>query len=111
MPRTRVYWKWGIPKTVVVVVIAICADYDRRTKAMQLNTVPYEVARHYADLNEVIDNALADVEPGMRSLLLADLQQGKGYDKSMASPIIGKNGYYNRKRKVIHDIAVGLRLI
>jgi hypothetical protein len=111
MPRPRVYFKWGIPKTVVVVVIAICADYDRRTKAMQFKTVPSEVAVRYAELNGAIDHALAEVEPGMRSLLLADLQQGKGYDKSMASPIVGKNGYYNRKRKVIHDIAVGLNLI
>lgn len=111
MPRPRVYLKWGIPKTVVVVVIAICADYDRRTKAMQLHTVTDAVADHYSELNNVIDRALAEVEPGMRPMLLADLQQGKGYDKSMASPIIGKNGYYNRKRKVIHDIAVGLNLI
>ena len=111
MPRQRIYFKWGIPKTVVTVVVALCADYDRRKKAIELESLSAPVAERYAELNGIIDAALADVEQGIRALILKDLQQGKGYDASMASPFIGKNGYYNRKRKVIHDIAVGLHFI
>ena len=111
MPRPRVYFKWGIPKTVVTIVVALCADYDRRKKAIATEGTPQFVRERFCELNGAIDSALSEVEQGIRPLILSDLQQGKGYDASMASPFIGKNGYYNRKRKVIHDIAVGLNLI
>lgn len=111
MARRRIYYKWGIPKSVVVVVVALCADYDRRAKAISIEQSGDPVVKRFMEINQVIDNAFADVEQGIRAQLLADLQQGRGYDSSMAAPFIGKNGYYNRKRKVIHDIAVGLRLI
>ena len=111
MSRQKMYFKWEIPKTVVDVVKSHCADYKRRERMIKFSTITGAVLDEYVRLNSIIDNALEDVEVGIRQELLEDVAKGRGYDYSAASPFLAKNTYYPRKRKLIHDIAEGLSLI
>ena len=111
MPKQRTYFKWEIPTSVVEIVKTICADYDRRERMIKHSSITGAVLDRYIELNAIIDKALESVETGIRRNLLEDVQRGRGYDFSAASPFIAKNTYYQRKRKLIHDIALGLSLI
>ena len=111
MARYRTYFKWEIPSGVVAIVKAVCADYERRERAIRYSNITGEVLSRYVELNAVIDNALEEVEIGIRRDLLEDIREGRGYDFSATSPFLAKNTYYQRKRKLIHDIAEGLFLI
>ena len=111
MARQRMYFKWEIPSSVVDIVKTVCADYDRRERAIKYSAITGAVLARYVELNAIIDKALDDVEIGIRRYLLDDIQLGRGYDSSQASPFLAKNTYYQRKRKLIHDIARGLSLI
>ena len=111
MPKQRTYFKWEIPTSVVEIVKTVCADYDRRERMIKHSSITGVVLDRYIELNAVIDKALESVEVGIRRNLLEDIQRGRGYDFSQASPFVAKNTYYQRKRKLIHDIALGLALI
>lgn len=109
--RPRLYYMWNIPRSVVLIVIAICADYDRRKNAIENEDVSGRVLSEFERFNNVIDRALEDVEPGLRRIMLNDVANRKGYGNTLSSPFLAKNTYYNRKRKLVHDIAAGLGLI
>ena len=111
MARTKMYYRWEIPTGVVAIVKSVCADYERRERAIKYAAITGTVIERYVELNAVIDTALESVELGIRRELLRDIQLGRGYDFSGASPFLAKNTYYQRKRKLIHDIAQGLSLI
>ena len=111
MARHKQYFKWEVPATVVTLVKAHCNDYDRRAKIINNPNTSPTLAQNFREFNLVIDNALMDIEPGLRSALLTDIQIGRGFDASPIAPFLAKNTYYARKRKLIHDIAVGLHLI
>ena len=111
MSRQKMYFKWEIPTSVVDIVKTICADYGRRERMIKHSAITGAVLDRYVELNSIIDKALEDVEVGIRRDLLEDIQKGRGYDFSAASPFLAKNTYYQRKRKLIHDIAEGLSLI
>lgn len=109
MGRKRVFFDYAIPSTVVNIVQSICADYDRRIRC--IGNKRDDVAERYRMLNDAIDNALADIEIGVRDVLLSDICLGRGYNHSPASAILTKSSYYSRKRKIIHDIAEELLLL
>ena len=112
MPRPKLYRKWVIPDNVVDIVKSVCADYDRRKRAIQASLLTAEVMREYIRLNDAVDKALTDnVEEALREYMLTDIQLNRGYDLSPTSPYLAKNTYYQRKRKVVHDIALELHLI
>lgn len=111
MPKQKTYFKWEIPTSVVDIVKTVCADYDRRERAIKHSNITGPVLAKYIELNSVVDRALNDVEAGIRRSLLEDITEGRGYDFSEASSYLAKNTYYMRKRKLIHDIAEGLELI
>lgn len=111
MSRQKMYFKWDIPTSVVDIVKTVCADYDRRERMIKHSAITGAVLERYVELNSVIDRALEDVEVGIRRSMLGDIQKGRGYDFSAASPFLAKNTYYQRKRKLIHDIAQGLSLV
>lgn len=111
MPRTKKYFKWELPASVVDIVKAVVSDYDRRERAIKHSAITGEVLIRYVELNGVIDIALQDVEIGIRRDLLDDIRTGRGYDFSRASPFLAKNTYYQRKRKLIYDVAKGLALL
>lgn len=111
MAKTKIYYRWEIPSSVVRLVEAICADYDRREQAIKHSSLTGETLETYARLNAAIDAGLESVEPGIRRFMLDDIWLGRGYDFSPCSPFLAKNSYYKRKKKVIHDIAKELKLI
>lgn len=110
MARRKAVDKWEVPETVVQIVKAFCADYSRRAKALSRHNVSDDTVALYVKLNSVIDAALEEVEEGIRQIMLTDIQLGRGYDFSPASPFLAKNTYYQRKRKIVHKIAKSLLL-
>lgn len=112
MARPRLYRKWNVPENVVDIVKAVCADYDRRKRAIRASLLTAEVSEEYIRLNNAIDSSLDEnIEEALREYILTDIQLNRGYESSPASPYYAKNTYYQRKRKVIHDIAKSLYLI
>lgn len=111
MPRKKIYDRWEIPYGVVQIVCAVCCDYARRDKAICNLTEEHKVLDEYKRLNGIIDDALGEIEVGVRSVMFDDIRLSRGYMCSPCSYLLAKNTYYNRKRKLIHDIAVGLNLI
>ncbi len=111
MGRHRENFEWEVPAGVVEIVRAICADYRRREHMIKFSSISGDTLAEYIRLNEIVDSAIGNAEKGIRGSLLADIVRGKGYDSSMASPYLAKNTYYARKRKIVYDIAVQLRLV
>lgn len=111
MAKPKKYLKWEIPTSVVEIVKAICADYDRRERVIKFGSVTGATLERYVELNGAVNDALQDIEVGLRSTILKDIQQGRGYYFSAAQDLICKSGYYNRKRKLIYDIAISLSLL
>ncbi len=111
MGRKREYYKWQIPGSVVAIVESLCADYERRKAVISMGGAEETVLAEYRRLNDIIDAALEDVEQGVRKYMLCDVANHSGYVLSQASLFFAKNTYYARKRKLVHDIAAGLKLI
>lgn len=104
--------RWRIPSSVVDIVKAVCQDYDRRDRAIKRpSEIDVSVLEEYKALNDIINHALECVECGMRATLLYDVCHNVGYDYTQISPFIAKNTYYDRKRRLIHDIAKGMHLV
>ena len=103
--------RWGVPRGIADIVISLCADYDRRKTCVTRSIVPPSVQKAYEGINSIIDQALENVEPGMRQDLLTDIQMHRGYMYSPASVYISKNAYYSRKRMVIYTIAKFFNLV
>ena len=111
MARQRIYYKWALPSTVVGLVNSICADYERREKAIRCESVSERVLEYFIYLNAIVDKALEEIEPGIRREILRDISEHKGYYRSGCSVIMEKNSYYRRRRKLVHDIASMMNLI
>ncbi len=117
MARNRLYFEYEIPSSVVAVVRAVCADYVRRDRALKWDMLPVGVRLEYERLNGAINSSLEGIEftkeeaEELRRELIKDIGIGRGYHFSPLSPYFAKNTYYRRKRKVIHDVAVSLRLL
>lgn len=108
MSRHRRFERWEIPGTVVAIVKTMCADYDRRAIVIQS---AQEANADYVRINGAIDRGLSCSEEPVRRFLLEDIGSGRGYWYSPASALLSKNAYYARKKQIIHDIAVELRLL
>lgn len=111
MARKKTYFDWEIPSGVVSVVNALLADYERRERAIKYSNITGATLARYVELNSVIDRALDDIEAGLRSDILRDIADGRGYTRSPAQCVVSKNAYYRRRRKLIHDVAKGLSLL
>ena len=109
MSRSKIYYSYEIPRTVVDIVKSICADYDRRAIAMR--SAPEGALQIYKYMNDAIDRAMAEIEPAIRRTMLEDIYTGRGYDSSPASAIMSRRPYYARKRKAVHDMALEFHLI
>lgn len=103
--------KNGISTSIVAIVKAQCLDYERRKRLLINTNLSRELVEKYSYLNSIIDAALGNVDPGIRIPLFRDLQLGRGYAHSPASPFLAKNTYYARKWQLIRDIAEGFGLI
>lgn len=111
MARRKIYYKWELPCAVVEIVRGICADYDRRENAIKYSNVTGGVLERYVELNSAVDAALEDLEVGLRKDMIEDVALNRGYDFSRCSTYVSKCTYYNKKRKLIYDIAERLFLV
>lgn len=111
MAKEKMYYSWKIPSSVVHLVNAICADYERRDRAIRHSTITGAVLERYIELNSVIDRALSDVETEIRADLLYDIANGRGYTRSCTQCVMSKNTYYRRRRNFVHTIAKELSLL
>lgn len=109
--RHRIYDGFDIPSGVVRMVTAICADYERREHEIKYSAAVGKVLCRHVELNTAVEDALRDIEPGLREAMLHDVAQGVGYNRSSVCAVVSKNAYYRRRRKLVHDIAVKLSLL
>ena len=100
-----------LPKTLTVLIIGICVDYERRRRALQEEPLREQVRNTYLELNRAVEKALEEVEPALRTDVLGDIAEGISYWHSSASLIISRNGYYRRRRRFLFDIARELCLV
>lgn len=109
--KKKVYYSWEIPTSVVRMVAAICADYERRDKVIRYSSTTGAVLDRNVELNAAVDSALDEVEVGVRNDILHDISEGIGYNRSAVACMMSKDAYYRRRRKLVHDIAVNLALL
>lgn len=111
MARPVVFEKHDMPKAVVIIVKAICADYKRRCCILRNRKTPEEIKERCVEFNKAVEKALTEVEEGIRKDLINDIATNRGYERSEIQYFISKEAYYNRKNKIIWDIAKELRLL
>ena len=111
MSRKTTYFQYKLPSSVVNVVKCIIIDYNRREGAIKHSAITGAVLERYIELNSAIDKGLSDIETGIRTYMLEDIIHGVGYERSQVQPLMSKNAYYRRRRKLIYDIAVELSLL
>lgn len=111
MSREKTYFVPEIPDSVARMVRTICADYERRERAIKYSNITGTVLARYIELNAAIDGALQVIEVGIRDDIFRDIASGRGYTRSCAQCLVSKNAYYRRRRKLIYDIARRLALI
>jgi hypothetical protein len=117
MSRQKIFQKWNIPPCIVKIVFEFCADYKRRAAYIERNSSTVgdvhidDTVSEYRRINNAIDRALLNVECGIRKELLRDIERKVGYYKSGLQVIMCKDAYYNRRNKLIYDIAEGICLI
>lgn len=111
--RARLYpRKDALPQTTYLLVVAICADYDRRATALRKNELAQDTANEFKHLNEAVDLALSCIsDADERKHMMQDIAHRRGYNWSQLSPFVSKNIYYKRKRLVAYRIAQSLNLI
>lgn len=106
MRKKRLY----VPADVRAIVRYVCADYNRRQILIAAGTAPSEVIDEAIRLNAAVDDALKDVDHGLRDLR-GDIAFERGYDHSALSSVCAKNTYYAYKRRAVYAIAHKLMLI
>lgn len=112
MPRNKIYDTCDLPRGVAQIAKAICADYDRRARALRAGIEDEKVRATYTRLNATVDEALSEIEePTIRRELLRDMVAGRGYERSGARPYICDKSYYARRRKVLYLVAKTVALI
>ncbi len=100
--------------TVLEVLQTLCADYPRRKRIVECQFKRHtqeEVILNFKRTNDLIDEALTQVDEGIRMYVLSDIAHRNGYDKSMASPFISRTSYYRQKNNALLSMAKLFNLI
>lgn len=100
-----------LPPEAQRVVIALCADYDRRERALCKGDADAAVLANYACLNRTIDRAVAAVcEEGICRQIRADIGARRG---ARRTPLyyLGEGTFKRRKRAAEYHIAKALSLV
>ena len=98
-----------ISKTVMNSIENLCADYPRRKRLADYLIYTKKDDDNLRELmawNAKIDEALSEVDEGLRGYMLSDIANRNGYGRSMASPFIRKDSYYAQKNKAILRMAM-----
>lgn len=101
----------GYTPTLDRVIIALCADYDRRKSAVAQKLVNPRCTMEYKYLNYRIYEAAAEiVGAAYAELYIDEIGRSVGYAKT-AHPAAGEQTYKTEKQEVKHNIARKLHLI
>jgi hypothetical protein len=111
MARLKIFDQYKLPKSVVQIVRAQCADYERRENAIRSGDLNAQTEENYRKTNEIIREALFSCEEQLRKDILNDIAACRGYDKSKTALNLSYHAYYRRKTKAIFDIAKKMYLI
>ena len=99
-----------IPQTLNSVIVALCADYQRRSIAIEERNLPFNVIMEYRFLNYRMINAAMEVA-GDRDALSFITEIGKKTGHSNSSTYICEALYKSRKKEVKANIARKLSLL
>ena len=92
------------------IVIALCADYERRDKAIREHTVTHRTEMEYRYLNYRIYSATTDVVGAeLAGEYIREIGERTGYAKSRTA--LSERTYKEVKREVKGAIAKNLHLI
>lgn len=96
---------------VVAVVRGYCRMYHYMTVTAEDPRVRDDVREHFSRVTAAIHDALTvNCRPDEAPYFLDDIGLGTGFNKSQMC-FISEVDYKVRKRKIVHDIAVNLRLV
>lgn len=101
----------SVPGTVIMIVQAMIQDYPRRKRIVEYSASDINVIDECVKMNAIIEDVMRGYEPTLSAIIIADIINCKGYDRSEASSIASKNLYYNVKHKIIEEIAFKSHLV
>ena len=100
-----------LPKDINDIINSLCHDYKRRKSLLERGKAHGQVKRYYIRLNNAIDEALEEeCDEGLRTHILNDIGENRGYRKS-AAYFVSQVTYYDRKRRVKFAMAKKLHFI
>lgn len=96
---------------IVAVVRGYCRMYHYMVVSAEDTQIKPEMREHFAAVTAAIHDALTvNCRPDEAPYFLDDIGLGTGFNKSQMC-FISEVDYKVRKRKIVHDIAVNLRLV
>ena len=100
-----------LPAEVRQLVIALCADYDRRERILRRGAATPDVLSVFESLNRGIDRAVAETcEIGIRTDIRRDIGAKRGARRTQLY-FLSEGTYKRRKRDAQHRIAEELHLL
>lgn len=102
---------YNLYSPIVAVVRGYCRMYQYMTVSIEDPQISKDIRDHYAVVVAAIHDALTvNCRPDEAPYFLDDIGLGTGFNKSQMC-FISERDYKTRKRKIVMDIAVNLRLI
>lgn len=100
----------GLPLSLDKLVVAFCADYERRRSAVEKHSVDIRTEMEYKYLNHrIFEGAAEVVGPSYAELYIKEIGSGIGYAKS-EHPASCEQSYKREKQKTKLNIAKKLHL-
>lgn len=99
-----------IPASVDAVVVALCADYKRRARAIKSRSVSHRCEMEFKYLNYRILEGAMELVGDDAEELIRDIGEKIGYARSSLDSY-SETTYKNRKKEVKINIAKKLHLI
>lgn len=96
--------------TADLLIVALCADYERRKSALSRGTLPHVTEMEYKYLNyKIYDAAAETVGENLAELYIAEIGERTGYASSAVSSV-SETTYKLKKNKIKAAIAKKLHL-
>lgn len=100
-----------LPASLRAIVRSYVRDISRRQKAIADSGTPAKLKKRYQSINDKISAAVEFLDPVVRPILLEDIKNKWGYNKSAARDYMARPTYYRQKSRLETEIARGLGLL
>ena len=105
------YVNYEISPSLDLLVVALCADYERRESMIYSHTLPSRVETEYRYLNAKIRCAAEELlGEAVAPIMIKEVGERKGYAKSELE-IMSEKSYKTKKRALKIEIAKKLHLL